>query len=322
MTVLNEEAHLAEALGSVLHQDYPGELEVVVALGPSTDRTDAIAQQLAAKDPRIKLIDNPTGAIPLGLNLAWRACQNEYVIRTDGHALLPPGYLATAVRLLEQTGAANVGGLMAPQGRTPFERAVARAMSSPVGIGSARFHTGGNAGPAESVYLGCFRRSALEEVGGLRPDYSRAEDWELNHRLIQAGHLVYFDPGLQVAYRPRGNLKALAKQYFSTGRWRAKVMRDHPVTISGRYLAPPLATVAVVAGLLTGLAGVVAGSKAKWALAIPGLWAAGELTAGAVAGKDLDTKARAWLPVVMATMHLAWGASFIRGALRAPQPKR
>src|SRR4051812_2257603 len=68
MPVLNEERHLAEAVGRILDQDYPGELELVLALGPSRDRTQEIAEKLAADDPRIVLVPNPTGRTPTGLN--------------------------------------------------------------------------------------------------------------------------------------------------------------------------------------------------------------------------------------------------------------
>src|SRR3954449_9853240 len=70
LTVLNEEHHLQHAVASVLEQDYPGEIEVVLALGPSRDRTDAIANALAAADPRISCVHNPSGRTPEGLNKA------------------------------------------------------------------------------------------------------------------------------------------------------------------------------------------------------------------------------------------------------------
>src|SRR5207247_2275887 len=84
-------------------------------------------------------------------------------------------------------------------------------MTSPAGVGSARFHTGGRAGPADSVYLGVYRRAALEQVGGYDEGYLRAEDWEMNHRIRQAGGLIWFQPGLRVTYRPRATLAALAR---------------------------------------------------------------------------------------------------------------
>ena len=50
MPVLDEERHLEAAVSGVLAQDYPGELEVVLAVGPSRDATREIADELAARD--------------------------------------------------------------------------------------------------------------------------------------------------------------------------------------------------------------------------------------------------------------------------------
>lgn len=80
--------------------------------------------------------------------------------------MMPSDYLRIAVETLEETGADNVGGIMAAEGETPWEKAVAAAMTSKIGVGNARFHTGGESGPADTVYLGVFRRSALERVQG------------------------------------------------------------------------------------------------------------------------------------------------------------
>src|SRR5688572_5036229 len=166
MPILNESRHLKASVGAVLAQDYPGPYEVVLALGPSKDDTDAVAASIAAGDPRVRLVQNPTGLTPRGLNAAIAASTNEIVVRVDGHAILPPDYVRTAVEVLEATGADNVGGLMAAEGVTPFEQAVARAMRSWFGIGPARFHLGGEDGPVDTVYLGAFRRETLNRVGG------------------------------------------------------------------------------------------------------------------------------------------------------------
>ncbi len=131
MPVLNEEQHLAEAVGAITGQDYAGDLQIALALGPSTDRTDEVAAELRSRDPRIVLVPNPTGKTPAGLNAALAATSHPIVVRVDGHALLPADYISTAVELLGRTGADNVGGVMAAQGTTDFERAVACAMRSP-----------------------------------------------------------------------------------------------------------------------------------------------------------------------------------------------
>ncbi|WP_309032656.1 glycosyltransferase, partial [Streptomyces alfalfae] len=143
MPVLNEERHLREAVRAILRQEYAGEMEVVVALGPSTDRTDEIAAELVREDPRVHTVPNPTGRTPAALNAAIKASRHPVVVRVDGHAALSPGYITTAVRLLDETGAMNVGGIMHAEGQNDWEHAVAAAMTSKIGVGNAAFHTGG-----------------------------------------------------------------------------------------------------------------------------------------------------------------------------------
>src|SRR5665647_2147816 len=73
MPILNEERHLEEAVTAVLAQDYPGVIELVLALGPSHDRTDEIAARIAAREPRVRTVQSPTGLTPDALNAALAA---------------------------------------------------------------------------------------------------------------------------------------------------------------------------------------------------------------------------------------------------------
>jgi succinoglycan biosynthesis protein ExoA len=312
MCVLNEERHLAAAVRHVLDQDYPGPVEMVIALGPSKDRTDEIAQALAGADPRVRLVRNPSrsGATPSGLNAAIAATRSPVVARIDGHAMLPPGYLRTAVQALAASGADNVGGIMAAEGESSFERAVARAMTSRLGVGNASFHTGGAAGPADTVYLGVFRRDALRRVGGYDEHFLRAQDWEMNLRIRRSGGNVWFTPDLQVSYRPRSSVRALARQYFHYGRWRRVVMRRHEGTVNLRYLAPPAALTGILAGTVAAAAGF------RPAALLPAGYAGLVLAGAAVEGRGLPVAAWARLPVALATMHLSWGAGFLTSPRR------
>ncbi|MCX4640581.1 glycosyltransferase family 2 protein [Streptomyces platensis] len=305
MPVLNEERHLRNSVRHILEQEYAGEMEVVIALGPSTDRTDEIAAELVAEDARVHTVPNPTGRTPAALNAAIKASRHPVVVRVDGHGMLSPNYIATAVRLLEETGAANVGGIMHAEGENAWEDAVAAAMTSKIGVGNAAFHTGGQAGPAETVFLGVFRREVLEQQGGYNEEFIRAQDWELNFRIREAGGAIWFSPELKVQYRPRPSVKALAKQYKDYGKWRHVVARYHAGSINLRYLAPPTAVCAIAAGLVVGAA------VTPWGLVVPAGYLAA-ITAGSVpAGKGLSLKARVQIPVALATMHMAWGAGFL-----------
>ncbi len=303
LPVLNEESHLEGAVLSVLSQDYRGPLEIILALGPSRDRTNEIATKLASQDNRVKLIDSPTGKTAAGLNIALAASKSPVVVRVDGHAQIPKNYISLIVEILNKTGAVNVGGVMAAVGTTAFERAVAGAMRSPLGVGASRFHTGGEAGEVDTVYLGAFRREALVAIGGFDERFTRAQDWELNFRLRENGGVIYFDPRLHVTYRPRSSVSTLAKQYFEYGRWRRVVSRRQSGTINYRYLAPPFALLGFSASLVLG---IVLSSI----FFIPALV---YLLFVVLASLKISTSIREYLLLllVIPTMHFAWGAGFI-----------
>ncbi|MFJ3903420.1 glycosyltransferase family 2 protein [Streptomyces sp. NPDC090025] len=310
MPVLNEERYLRTSVRHILEQEYDGEMEVVIALGPSTDRTDEIAAELVretAADPRarVRTVPNPTGRTPAALNAAIAASHHPIVVRVDGHGMLSPDYIATAVRLLAETGAQNVGGVMHAEGENAWEEAVAAAMTSRIGVGGAAFHTGGTAGPADTVYLGVFRREALERQGGYNVEFVRAQDWELNFRIRAAGGLIWFSPELRVRYRPRPSVRALAKQYKDYGRWRHVVARYHRGSINLRYLAPPAAVCALAAGLVVGV------TLTPLGLVVPAGYLAAIVAGSVPAGKGLPLKARVRIPVALATMHLCWGFGFL-----------
>ena len=322
MTVVNEERHLRHAVEKLLDQDYSGDLDIAIAVGPSKDGTHAVAQTLADAHPHVRVVDNPTGRTPAGLNAAIAAVDSDIVVRIDGHAMVPRDYVRTGVAVLESSGADNVGGIMAAEGTTDFERAVARAMTSKFGVGGASFHVGGEAGPALTVYLGCFRRSALDRVGGYDESMVRAQDWEMNLRIRQSGGVVWFTPGMRVTYRPRHTLRALVRQYHDYGRWRREVTRRHPETLSLRYLAAPVAVAGVGVGL--GLAVVGVATQRPWVAALglsaPIGYAALNAAASvhsALASPRLSVREAVTLPVVYAAMHGSWGLGFLRGLSRA-----
>ena len=303
LTVVNEAAHLEESITAVLNSHYSGAIEIAISVGPSRDSTREIADSLAQRDPRIKVIENPSGRTPDGLNSAIAATKNEIIMRVDGHSSIGPDYIREAVRTLRETGAVNVGGIMAAEGITAFQRAVARAMRSPIGVGASRFHTGGSAGSVDTVYLGVFKRSALIGVGGYDSRFTRAQDWELNYRLREKGGVIWFNPNLTVTYRPRSTFRSLAKQYFEYGRWRAAVTRYHKGTANFRYLAPPINVFLQAFSILLG---------AFWApvFFIPIFtYLVAILIAALVIGKSWAERIR--LPIVLIIMHFSWGIGFI-----------
>ena len=306
MPVLNEESHLEASVQSILDQAYPGELEIILALGPSHDATNEVAASIAKRVPALRFIDNPRGLTTVGLNAAIKLAKHDYIVRVDAHSELAPGYIADGIRILLAQGADQLGGIMDAKGKSSFQKAVAWAYKSRFGIGGASYHVGGEAGEAESAYLGIFKKSALTRVGGYDEAIIRGEDWDLAQRIKKTGGLVWFSPELRVTYWPRGRFSNLVKQFYSTGIWRGDLTRRDVRGASTRYFAPPVLVLGLIAGLGLLAFGNIIGI-------LP--WAAysAAILALAVTAGGLSLKSRIALMIALPTMHLSWGIGFIKG---------
>jgi succinoglycan biosynthesis protein ExoA len=320
MPVLNERAYVEDAVRTVLTQEYAGEQDLVLALGPSTDGTTELVEKLSKEDPRVSFVHNPGTDIPVGLNLAIASTAHPIIVRVDAHSELAAGYTARAVETLERTGAANVGGVMVANGKTPFQTAVARAYNSKFGLGGASYHSGGKEGPAESAYLGVFQRDILAEVGGYDESLRRGEDWELNLRIREAGHKVWFDPELKVTYWPRENWRKLTRQFFTTGVWRGELVRRHPRHTPLRFFAPPLLVLAFLASIIGGslqIAGVIHWGKLSYLVFAVHIGLVAYILLliylGLIYENGKSWRDRWLFILVLPTMHLSWGAGFLRG---------
>ncbi len=298
----NAKSTIIPTLDALAAQDYSGEVEVIVADG---DDKPHMADLIRQAHPWVKLIPNPERTLASGANAAFRKARGDILVRCDAHTVFPPGYLSRAVKALQQTGAANVGGRQQAVGTTFFERAVAMAMTTPLGVGDSRHRLGGKEGPTDTAFLGAFFRKTLEDAGGGYANLARNQDYELNYRLRKQGKTIWFDPGLVVQYRPRGTLWGLMRQYFNYGRGKSVVLMKHPSSVRYRHLAAPALTLGLVAGAALAVAGFL---LPLVALLIAYL---STLAVGAtLVGFRRRDAAAVVLPPVLAAMHLSWGVGF------------
>lgn len=326
--VLNEESTIGLTVDSILAQDYAGPRDIALVHGPSRDGTAAALARIVAAHPGIVVVDNPRGRTPVAMNLGFAATRHPIVIRVDGHAVLPQAYTSTLVHALDAHGAVNVGGVMSAQGGTTIQRVVAWAYNSRVGLGGGVHHRAGEPGPAETAYLGVFRREAVEAVGGFDEQMARAQDWELNSRLRKAGGLIWFEPSVEVVYYPRASFGALARQFWSSGRWRATLMREDFAGSPLRYLAPPALVLALLLSAAALMAAIVATGTWSVVLAVAGavvptIYALAVIGA-AVTARGLSWRERVLVLAVLPVIHVWWGAGCLTGlfgkrAARAPR---
>jgi glycosyltransferase involved in cell wall biosynthesis len=298
---------------SIREQELEGELEVIVADGRSTDGTGDLAREAGAT-----VVENPRRITPAGLNVGLAQARADVVLRFDAHSRMPPGYVQTCLRALEQeerNGAVNVGGWLLVQTATQWERAIAAALRSRFGIGNPRLwrrpERGESRRDVESVPFGCWRTETLRALGGWNESFVRNQDYELNHRLRSAGGRIVFDPAIWSIYVPRASLSSLARQFWDYGRFKARMLRTTPTSLQPRQLAPLALLAALVSAAVPGpLARSARSLLAAYAFVLTGV--AAHSRGG-------------WRTVpVIGTMHLAWGSGLVFGLVtwaRAEQAK-
>ena len=313
--VRNGAGVIGAAMRGVLDQDYPGDLELIVADGASTDGTRTEVHAVAEQDRRVRIVENDQAITPAGLNVAIRASEGEVIVRCDAQSVLPNGYIRRAVEILRETDADVVGGMQVAKGQGLFARAVAIAMTTPLGSGGARYRHSGTPGRVDTVYLGVFRRSALERVGLFDEAMIRNQDYELNHRVRSNGGVVYFHPDLRVDYTPRSTVGALFSQYRQYGEWKRRMLRRHPESLRARQLVPPLFVLGLVAALILLLT--------PWRTAAYVYLGGYVLALFATTLVELLRRrdgAALVAPIALAPIHVAWGSGFLLSDGIPPDP--
>lgn len=310
MPAYNEERYIEACIASVQAQDYPGELiEILVADGRSTDKTREILARLTEADPRIRMIDNPARLQAAGLGQIVKEATGDVIVRMDVHCEYAPDYVRKCVETLERTGADNVGGAQRAKAKTPFQRALCAALTSPLGVGGAKYRSSEAEGFVDTVFLGTFRRKVFETVGLWDPGAITNEDAELNQRILDSGGQIYLSRDIVVHYFPRDSLKALAKQYYKYGRGRARTLLKLGSTPTLRPFIP----FAMVAGAATMLL-----LPPLWPLA-PAAFATYALATGAEAvrvGAKLGPAAIPTIWAIFPTLHLSHGIGVAAGLLK------
>jgi glycosyltransferase involved in cell wall biosynthesis len=321
----NEETTIAAAIESLLQQAQPGGMEIVVADGRSTDGTRTVVQRLAARDDRVRLIDNPEAEISTGMNHGIEAARGQIIMRMDAHALPRDGYVAACLESLGRTGAWNVGGRMLKRGSTSVGRAAAAATSSTFGIGGggARFHLLGSEADVDSVWLGCWPRWVFDRIGLYDPELVVDEDEELNQRIHDAGGRIVFDPTIAAEYESRATWGSLVRQYFRYGMYKVRAIQKRPRLLRWRHFVPSALVVTLGVGAAALAASPVA--AASTIVVVVAAWVILATSAArSVAPKFGADIARTEL--AFGAIHLAYGVGLLAGLIRfAPgwfQPRR
>jgi succinoglycan biosynthesis protein ExoA len=311
MPIRNEATFIERLLGAVFNQDYPAErMEVIVADGMSTDGTREIVRSLQQRHANLRLIDNPQRIVSTALNTGLAHARGEVILRIDGHCDLARDFVSQNIALLaEHPEAWCVGGPIVHTAKTRFGRAVAAAMSHPLGVGNATHRFAHYEGYGEGAVFPAIRRWVFEKVGDFDEQLVRNQDDEFNYRVTQAGGKIYISPRVRSLYYVRERAGQFYRQYFQYAFWRIPVMRKHRRPTTPRQLAPVLFYLAVLALAALGL----------WlqqplvALALPVIYLAVLITGGLSLARKEGLSVACLVPITFATMHAGYAAGMVYG---------
>ncbi len=319
--VLDEEEHIAATVAAMQRQRFDGTIELLLVDGGSRDRTKEILAELAREDPRIRLLDNPRRTTPSALNVALAHARGRWVCRMDAHTEYGDDYIALGVARLQRGDTRWVSGPPIATGRGRVSRVVALALRSPLGRGGSR-KWAAERSDAEAEYeldsglfAGVWERSTLLEYGGWDERWSRNQDSEMAGRFLARGERLICLPAMASWYAPRDSLPGLWSQYLSYGEFREWTARRHPHTMRRSHLLAPALVVCIAAGIIAPRRLRRAARHGLKLYAAALAYAAWQARSDAAEPVDA-----AFLPVVLATMHVAHGVGAYRGAVRHGPP--
>lgn len=309
--MLNEAEYIDDCLDSFAEQTYPHDLlDVVVVDGGSTDGSRSIVDQRAQRESWLRVIDNPQRRASTAFNRGTEAAKGEVVCLFSAHGVASATFVERSVAVLHETEASGVGGRYDHVGVDPASSAIGLAMVSPFGMASPhRFATSRR--EVDTISHPAYRREAMVDTGPFDESLLRNSDYEFNHRMRALGHALLFDPSIVSVYRPRPSLTALARQFWWYGRWKARVIRQHPSSLRPRHLVPPLAVLGVMAAPAIARWGV---GRRVLALAMLGYAAIVGVGVRRARPREHDAD-----PAVLAAsfpvMHFSWGAGVVASAV-------
>jgi len=307
-----EKATIGKCLDSVLKNSYPlDKLEIIVVDGMSSDGTRRVVEEYIARYSMVKLLDNPRLITPVALNIGVQATQGDIIVRVDGHSYVGADFLSQSVKALSEHPEADcVGGVVYGIGGNLISNTIASALSSPFGVGNARFRTGGYEGFVDTVAFGAYRREVFERIGLFDEVFIRNQDDEFNYRLIKGEGKIYLTPQIRYHYYVRPSLCKLWAQYFQYGYWKVRVIQKHRLPASWRHVVPTAFVISLVGSGISGI----------WSLW--GLYALGAITGSYLAASLLFSLIisvkKGWrylplLPVAFGAIHSSYGLGFLKG---------
>lgn len=313
MPVHNEAASLDATLASVCSQATDASIEVIIVDDHSTDSSRSIIERWVAQDERVRLVSSPRRGIPQALNHGLEAARGRYLVRVDGHSIVPPDYIQALLDHIRSGACEGAGGHKRAVGRGPFGRAVAAAHGSRFGIGDSKYHYTQRQEVVDHIPFGAYVTERARAIGGWDEELSTNEDYDFDFRYQRAGGRLLLDPAIVVDWRVRETPTRLAHQYHAYGRGKFKSLARHPSSLNLRWLVPPMLVVSLTGGIL--LSWTRPGRV--FLAAVGGSYALFLAVGAAILGSRVGARLSPHAALALGIMHLSWGTGFLGSAGKA-----
>lgn len=316
--MLNEEKYIRQCLESILLGSYDlTKIEILVFDGGSGDHSKSIVQDIAKSYPVVQLFDNPKRVQVSALNMGIRQAQGEIFIRLDAHCTYQNDYIEKCVYFLENYDAKNVGGLQFPVGSSYVTRGIATALASRLGNGGADYRIANSPVYSDTVFLGCWHKKTLIELGGFNEQMEINEDYELNIRLRNSGGKILVVPSIVTSYHVRSSYTKLFKQYFKYGRWKFVTLRNYPSTLKLRQFMVPVAVLILIFSSVASLFS----QNPLWLLPLAGYLTLSTITAILINVSKRSVYETFSTSITYPVLHFSWGLGFILSIFLPPVPR-
>jgi len=220
MPVYNGQRYVREAVESVRAQTHR-DFELVVIDDGSSDDSPAILRELAAADPRIRVVAQAQGGGARARNRALQEARADWIVNLDHDDVMLPNRIERQLAFIGAHPDVKVFSCrayyMSAEGRifgkTRCEQITTReafesylASNRPIGINH----------PAAAMH-----RPTILEVGGYRPEFEGAEDLDLWNRVAERGHLVLQQDEVLMKYRIHGSsvMASRTLKSWQKGEW-------------------------------------------------------------------------------------------------------
>ena len=313
--MLNEIGAIDRCINSILNQDYDKSLiEIVVVDGGSTDGSREKVLELSATHSKIRLFDNPKRKTPISLNVGIKNSGGDVVIILGAHTVIKDDFVSQNIHFMALKNVKCAGGTQINVGDTYTQKAIGYAMGHPFGLASAPYRFVKSEKFVDTVVYAAYKKELFDEVGYFDEELFISEDAELNWRIRQAGHKIFYTPKIISYYYPRNTLKKLIIQLFRYGILRVNVIKKHFDAIKLVHLISPLF---VLTSVFTGIFGFIWPAFFK---ILTGLWL---IYLFFVLGSSLSISIKKGfkylvsLPIIFISIHISWGIGFLVGIFKS-----